>query len=475
MDSRQTDFDEIYLELTLHKSLQRDEDGNVIFTVEASNENLDLEQQRVLQDALLGSKGHFLKSGVISKDHMYRKMNTNGSFTIDESYVIGEPLEVFTKGTSTFVKGKLYAGRKHADEFIDLLDKKSTRVRASVGGLMPRVKQVIENGRKIGKVGSVLWDDLALTIAPVNPTLGYATSMAKSLSSKEFVKTLSAGYGTDSAAFTNGRALQKEDVEHKTLLQVHEKAIASLVGAIADGDVNGLDDAETFLIDHGITGTDAHDIARAICKKSNSFMEVFPMEKESLWDKMKNGGLFAKSVGSKEDDDDPYDDDEDEDGDDDEDEGAAAVVKSLTESVDTFNQNLGILSKAIAALAKDIEQQGTLQKAMCEGLIGMEGMLKAPQPRKGVVTQPEQATMAKALAAMGATGESASAPGVGRKPFTPETFITGRNILLKARADGEIDLHTSIMYEAEMNKSIGQASYPFSNGFLAFMKNHTKA
>jgi hypothetical protein len=209
------EHDEIFLQMELGKSLQRDGDGNVIFTVEASNENLDIEQQRVLQSALLQTKDYFLKSGVVSKDHKHRKMNADGTFEIDEDYVIGEPLDVFTNGTSTMVKGKLYAGNKYAQKFIKLLDQGSSRVRASVGGLVPWLKKTLENGRKVGNVFSVLWDDIALTITPVNPTVGSAVSFAKSLSSFEFVKALSAGCGTDSAAFSGGRALQKEDAEHE--------------------------------------------------------------------------------------------------------------------------------------------------------------------------------------------------------------------------------------------------------------------
>ena len=59
------DHEQIFLQMHLQKALQRDADGNVIFTVEASNENLDIEQQRVLQSALLSTKDYFLKSGVV--------------------------------------------------------------------------------------------------------------------------------------------------------------------------------------------------------------------------------------------------------------------------------------------------------------------------------------------------------------------------------------------------------------------------
>ena len=267
--------EQIFLELNLSKALDKDEFGNVIFEAEASNENLDIEQQRVLQSALLSTKDYFLKNGVISKDHKHRTFKKGGAFDIHEEFVIGEPIDVYTDGLRTFVKGKLYPNNEHAQKFIDLFATGSTRIKSSVGGLVPRIKKTIENGKKIGEVISVLWDDLALTITPVNPTVEPAVSMAKSLSSLEFVKALSVGYGTDSATFTGGRALQKEEAEDEEIpFVVNEKAVIALVGAINDGDVTDGEDAETFLSDYGIQKSDAGDILQAVCKKSKQFLEV---------------------------------------------------------------------------------------------------------------------------------------------------------------------------------------------------------
>jgi hypothetical protein len=479
---------EIFLQMQLAKSLERDSDGNVIFTVEASNENLDIEQQRVLQSALLQTKDYFLKSGVVSKDHKHRKMNKDGTFEIDEDYVIGEPLDVFTDGTSTLVKGKLYAGNEYAQKFIKLLDQGSSRVRASVGGLVPRIKSALENGRKVGNIVSVLWDDLALTITPVNPTVEPAVSMAKSLSSFEFVKALSAGYGTDSAAFAGGRALQKEDVEHeKILLSVNDKAIASLVGAIADGDVTGLDEAEAFLSDYGISKADAYDIARAVCKKSNLFMEVFPMAKNSFWDKIKED--LRKSISGKrpEDDDDPLKDgagggsEGDDDGDGDEYEDAAPIVKALVEKIGEIQTTIETMAKAQVAMLDRLGKSENMQKSLGEGIIAImertEEVLASPAPRKGAVTQLE-AAMAKALGGGAAGGSPASdgtVAGRGLKPFTPTTIDMAKDILTKAVSDGEIDIFTCGKYETQMNKSVGKTAYPFTPDFVAFMQKKLSA
>jgi phage terminase small subunit len=327
-------------------------------------------------------------------------MNADGTFDIDEDYVIGEPLDVFTNGTSTLVKGKLYAKNEYAQKFIKLLDQNSSRVRASVGGLVPRVKKALESGRKVGQVVSVLWDDIALTITPVNPTVEPAVSLAKSLSSFDFVKALSAGYGTDSAAFSGGRALQKEDVGHeKILLSVNDKVIAALVGAIADGDVTDLDEAESFLADYGISSADARDIAWAVVKKSNSFMEVLPMAKGSFWDKIKND--LRKSISGKksEDDKEPPDQGDggstDDDDDDDEYEEATEVIKALGEKVAGLETTVETMAKAQALMLERFEETASMQKSIGEGIIAImdrtEEVIASPSPRKGAVTQLEAA------------------------------------------------------------------------------------
>jgi len=493
---RATEREKIFLQMRLQKSLQRDADGNVIFTVEASNENLDLQGEKVLQDALLGSKGHFLKNGVVTKDHKHRKWK-DGGYELDESYVIGEPLDVYTQGTSTFVKGKLYAKNEYARKFIELLDQGSSRVKASVGGLVPRVKNVVENGRKIGKVVSVLWDDLALTIAPVNPTVESATSLAKSLSGAEFVKALSVGHGTDSATFTGGRALQKEGVEHEKILSmnlanVDEKVVAALVGAIADGDVSGGVEVEAFLENFGISNADARAVARALCMKGNQFTEVFPMAKRSAWDEIKAG--LKKSFGGEKPKDeggagdpDPNqgggsgNDDDGDDGDGDEFEDAGPLVKALTEKVDELQNTVEMMVKSQSLILEQFEKSATMQKSLGEGMLALmdrtEEVIASPTPRKSATTQLE-AMMAKALGGGGAAPGVAGgggATGGGLKPFTKDRIDRMQGILIKAVSDGELDIHTCGKYETHMNKSVGRASYPFPDDMVEFLRKKISA
>ena len=278
-----------YLNLVIRKSAGKtDEFGNYIFEVEASNENIDLQDQIVLQNALMESKDEFLRGGVISYDHLHKQTDANGLVISDPSMVIGEPIDVTfdTKTKSTVVKGKLYATNEKAKEIINMLKAGSTRVRASVGGIFPKIIKNAESG--IEKITHVLWNDLALTVAPVNNSVGSA-SLVKSLSAQEFVsslpeeikKALSAGYGTDASAMSGGRALIPENVGGQTIEASNANAftpeeqavISELLTALEGGNVNGETAAELFLRSKGIEKARARVIVREIIKQGGEMMK----------------------------------------------------------------------------------------------------------------------------------------------------------------------------------------------------------
>lgn len=146
--NEQEKLNTVYLNLEIRKSIagKTDENENYFFEVEASNENVDLQDQIVLQNALMESKDEFLKGGVISYDHLHKRKIENGEIISDPSMIIGEPVEVKfdTKTKSTVVTGKLYATNEKAKELIKMLKAGSTRIRASVGGIFPEVVKNIK-------------------------------------------------------------------------------------------------------------------------------------------------------------------------------------------------------------------------------------------------------------------------------------------------------------------------------------------
>jgi hypothetical protein len=268
MDIRGID-DNIYLNLSIRDVGQTDEDGNFIFEVEASNPNTDLQKQIVLQDALLESKDYFLANGVVSLDHLHKRRRADGSAETDLSKVIGEPLEVRTEGKKTIVKGKLYHTNEHAQEIIKLLKAKSTRIKASVGGIWPQIVKDAKTGAE--KIAHVLWNDLALTFSPVNNTVSPAY-LIRSMDPDEFVKALTAGVGTDHAEFTGGRAVIPEDNETYTHTVTetssgHEELkgkILSLLAALETGEVRGKENAINFLVRQGLDMEHARAAVREI-------------------------------------------------------------------------------------------------------------------------------------------------------------------------------------------------------------------
>ena len=283
-------FNTIYLDLEIRKSKGKVDDfGNYLFEVEASNENLDLQNQIVLQNALMESKEEFLKGGVISYNHLHKRKDEKGNVIADDSMIIGEPVDVLfdEKTKKTIVKGKLYATNEKAKDIIKMLKAGSTRVRASVGSIFPKVIKNVKTG--VEKITHVLWNDLALTTMPVNNTVGYAV-FAKSMTSAQFVeslpieikKSLCAGYNTDSATTTGGQALIPEDTNTKTIdateksqtaeADVHE-AIAGLIEMLKRGRVNGTQDATDYLTAHGVPKEKTGEIIAEIIDQGGLMMK----------------------------------------------------------------------------------------------------------------------------------------------------------------------------------------------------------
>ena len=270
---------------------QEDENGNYIFEVEASNENLDLQNQRTLQSALMKSKEYFLTNGVISDDHQHKTRNPDGTVESHKDKIIGEPISVRTDGKSTFVKGILYKGVAAAKDYINLLKNHSSRVKASIGGIMPTIRKE-KDGTET--VTGFMWNDLALTTSPVNWTVGSA-KFAKSIEMVDFCKSLEAGSGTDASTFEGGRSLQKEDIEDETekLLEindgemnpadsiekkrksVYEKSVNDITDCIKEmnkGNLTSADEIKAYLIGKGFDNKKAEETMLEIIEQGGRKM-----------------------------------------------------------------------------------------------------------------------------------------------------------------------------------------------------------
>ncbi|MCL1993470.1 MAG: hypothetical protein FWG66_11055 [Spirochaetes bacterium] len=482
----------VCLQMEISKgNFQTEADGNFYFDVEASNENLDLHGQTVLQRALLESKEYFLTNGVISKDHLHKRTE-NGRTVNDEEYVIGEPLSVYVDGKSTRVTGKLYAKNRHAKKFIELLESGSSRVKASVAGIMPRIVKAKDGTEK---VLSFLWNDLAFTIAPVNHTVSPACGiLAKSLTGSEFVKTLSAGGGTDSSLFEGGRALQREDLG--AAKGGHEAALAGLVSEMSEGRVNSLEEARSYLEGRGINGSISLDVVRELIKNRDEIGEALPMAKQKegvfeavlgkLQKALSSGGDGGGIAKSRPDDDDWDDDDEDDYEDDDDDEGDGAekiaatvrkaleenaeatglVMKALAGQIESLQKSQEEIAKALREMSEAQKRDGEFKKSVGEDLAALkenaEKIAASPAPRRGA------ASLSEAGLQKGGFGDG----GQMRlsRPLTFKDRDDLFDIVIKAVDNKEMDAFEAGKLETQINKSVNHPNSPIGPELLAFLK-----
>lgn len=494
-------FNTIYLDLEIRKSKGKVDDfGNYLFEVEASNENLDLQNQIVLQNALMESKEEFLRGGVISYNHLHKRKDENGNVIADDSMIIGEPIDVlFDEETKkTIVKGKLYATNEKAKDIIKMLKAGSTRVRASVGGIFPKVLKNVKTG--VEKVTHVLWNDLALTTMPVNNTVGYAV-FAKSMTAAEFVeflpieikKSLCAGYNTDSATTTGGQALIPEDTNTKTIdatetaqtLEANttdadtQEAIAGLMEMLKRGRVNGKQDTADYLTAHGVPKEKTSEIIAEIIDQGGLMMKKsFTNSVASLLKSLVGGSGngdeddIKKNVDGGDDNDPAGNSDEDDieknkadsegnsedegdendNHDDDDDVSGEEVLKAI-------DADLTAMRKSIQAYQEQIQDLG----GAIEGLAQMVYAIGNQQV-------PPQSVLNKSFGGTaGANNGVGAQASIQKGRPTEDDLYRVQCILQRCVQDGTIDMIKSSMISSDMQKCM-RTGQPMQDEYYKFLQ-----
>ena len=472
---------------------QEDENGNYIFEVEASNENLDLQNQRTLQSALIKSKEYFLTNGVISDDHQHKTRNPDGSVESHKEKIIGEPISVRTDGKSTFVKGILYKGVEAAKPFINLLKNGSKLVKASIGGIMPTIRKE-KDGTET--VTSFMWNDLALTTSPVNWTVGSA-SFAKSIGMVDFCKSLEAGSGTNAPDFESGRSLQKEDIEDETekILEINggemdpsdsiektkkgkgklfdknelikaqkEKKIQNIEDCICEiekGNLTNADEITAFLIGRGFEKSQAKETMLEIIEQGGRKMAKGNFS-DTVEDILKSIGV-KKSADKKEkpedeeiEKEDLFEFDETSGGDEEEDDlekcGSKGAVKKGCGVKKSFDEDetedyldatelVKSMGAEIDALrAKNEELEKSMEETQ-NSVLEIAKALGTPMARQSVV--------AKSIG----NGDMAAPTRSNKKPTTAD-FDTFKNALCKSAQGGRIGIEEVQFLNSEFQKSM---------------------
>jgi hypothetical protein len=231
------------------------DDDEMVIYIDASNEHLDREGEVVLQQALIASKDYFLQHGVISYDHLHKLER-------DPKYIIGEPMEVrFGNGGDTFAKARLYNKVPVAKTIYNLIRSDSSKVKASVGGSIEE-----KRGNTIIKVQ---WDEIALTVKPVNDSLTQATITPLNVFAKSFSKSYDKKGVQDDRNLVdemipNDRAILEMDTPGK-----YERPIFHVANAIIMGKLKSYDEIIHYLRAMDFTDFECREILTLLNNKSD--------------------------------------------------------------------------------------------------------------------------------------------------------------------------------------------------------------
>ncbi len=225
----QTDNDFLSISNPFVKAIPKEEGGERYLFMESSNTHIDVQNEKVLTQALKNSKNYFLKYGNLDIEHLTRTGAKSG-IPNHLAYEVGKPVDVQFRNDRTFVKAIIYSGNGEASQqanlFWDSLTNQSPAQSwfPSVGGaILDKAMTVDEKtGVRHNVIKKVLWSNIGLSKTPVNFTVPQVSTipfdiLAKSLSGDglHIFKSstgLTAGYGTDMATLTGGEAMRKQSL-----------------------------------------------------------------------------------------------------------------------------------------------------------------------------------------------------------------------------------------------------------------------
>jgi len=231
----------VILTCDMLKTRVADEAGDRFIYCEASNEAVDQQNERIRLGALLESRDLFLRQGNLDIDHLtlvgYRLGLSN-----PHEWELGQPVAAEANDGSMWVKGRIYTGQEKADYFWKSLTEMVPPMRwhPSVAGEVLERKTIVDPRTKATRriVTKARWINLGFSKQPQNLSLAgvsvqpigaFQKAAAWALGERccdhgdcdgdgqcettEFQKTITAGYGTDSATLTGGGALRRQSIQ----------------------------------------------------------------------------------------------------------------------------------------------------------------------------------------------------------------------------------------------------------------------
>ena len=170
------------------KAMPEIQGGQRVLWMEASSPAIDLQNERILTEALMESKDYFLKYGRIDLDHATvwnairdKKLDPNNPYVRE----IGRPTDVLLKYKDGHpyveVKAEIFQSKnpenpvsQAADWFWNTLEIEPPMVwyPSVAGSLLPGgAKESFEDGKKVRTINKLRWHSIGLTRTPVNSSI----------------------------------------------------------------------------------------------------------------------------------------------------------------------------------------------------------------------------------------------------------------------------------------------------------------
>ena len=211
----------------LLKARPAEEAGQRMLYMEASNEAIDLQGDRVLAKSLSDSADHFLRYGNLDLDHR-TLIPPRGPGDNPYLWEIGRPIDAKIDGTATYVKAQLFTGEGQMADNANMVWDSLTRINPparwypSVGGqILERADEIDPMTKaRVSLIVNVRWTNIGLSRNPVNPAVPSVATVPIGTLAKcctpggiDLAKALAAGYGTDAARLADGAALRVQALD----------------------------------------------------------------------------------------------------------------------------------------------------------------------------------------------------------------------------------------------------------------------
>jgi hypothetical protein len=209
---------------SLLKATPAEESGERFIYIEASNEGVDQQGEIVLSKALADSADFYRKYGNVDLDH-FTILGPKAGIQNPMQYEIGKPVDVRIERKRTFVKAQLYTGQSDLARNANMVWESMTQITPparwypSVGGLVQEKTAEFdaESQTRVMVIKKVRWTNIGMSRTPVNQHVPTATAAPMGVFAKSLhgfvLKSLQAGYGTDSATLTGGAALLGQSLD----------------------------------------------------------------------------------------------------------------------------------------------------------------------------------------------------------------------------------------------------------------------